>query len=275
MNTVTIMGILNITPDSFSDGGMYFNSVEDAVTRARQLIAEGADSIDIGGESTRPGSEFITAEDEIRRIIPVISAIRSEIDTNIPISVDTYKASVAEAALEHGATMVNSLGGFELDRKLAKVVAKYKCPICIYHIKGTPKTMQTGEITYTDIISDINEFFEKHIAIGSENGIKREQFILDPGIGFGKTVEQNIELIQRLDEFAPLSLPVLIGVSRKSHLATILKEKLSLSESPGTNERLEAALAETAIAIQNGATIIRTHDVLVTKKFVKVLETFL
>lgn len=275
MNKVKIMGILNITPDSFSDGGNYFQNVPMAVKRAQEMLQQGADILDIGGESTRPGSEGISALDEIKRVIPVIKAVRKEVGNGISISIDTYKTEVAKAALENGVNMVNSLGGIRSDANFAQTIKEFDCPLIIYHIKGTPKTMQTGKLLYNNIIDEIVEFFEEQIKFGVKIGIKRDRFIIDPGIGFGKTIEQNLEIIKNLNKFKKLDLPVLIGVSRKSHLGLILQNKLNLSKLPSTNERLEAALAETAIAISNGATIIRTHDILQTKKFITVLEELL
>lgn len=273
------MGILNSTPDSFSDGGKY-NSTGKAVKRVAQMLAEGADYIDIGGESTRRFSPFkysssqpINAEEEKQRVLPVIKAIRKHFGADIRLSIDTWKAEVAREALANGVNAVNSLGGFLFDEQLASVVAEYRCMIIIYHINGQPKTMQQGEISYADVVKEIGDFFESQIAVGETYGIKRDQFILDPGIGFGKTVEQNIEILKNLDRFSHFNLPILIGVSRKSHLGKILQESLQIETSHA--ERLEASLAETAVAIQNGAGIIRTHDIMQTKKFLAVLEKFL
>ncbi|OGG13073.1 dihydropteroate synthase [Candidatus Gottesmanbacteria bacterium RIFCSPHIGHO2_01_FULL_39_10] len=272
---ILLMGILNLTPDSFSDGGDYFKNVNKAVKRVEQMLTEGADSIDIGGESTRPGSAGITSEEELERIIPVIKTIRKKLGNGFPISVDTYKAPVADAALKSGATQVNSLGGFTFDPQLAQVIKQHDCSVVVYHIKGQPRTMQTGKIVYKDVIGDISKFFQNQIKLGMKAGLKKNQFIIDPGIGFGKTVEQNLEIIKRLHEFKKLDLPILIGVSRKSHLGNLLQQKLNLSEVPTAGKRLEASLAETAVAIQNGASIIRTHDVLETKRFITVLESLL
>jgi dihydropteroate synthase len=273
MQNVSIMGILNITPDSFSEGGVYFNNIEKAVLRTKEMLKEGADIIDIGGESTRPGSEEISEEKELGRVIPVIDAVRQKLGNDFSISIDTNKARVADTALTHGANMVNSLGGTSFDIKLADVIKKSGCKFAIYHIKGIPRTMQQGEITYTSVIKEIIDFFEEQIALGEKIGIKRSQFIIDPGIGFGKNLEQNLEIIRRLQEFKKLQLPIMIGVSRKSHLGMLLKSKLKLSKIPPPRERLEASLAETAISIIHGATIIRTHDVSQTKKFITVLES--
>lgn len=272
---IQIMGILNITPDSFSDGGNYFGSLSAAVKRAKEMIAEGANIIDIGGESTRPGSCKISTDEEIKRVLPVLLQIRKELGNTIPLSIDTYKSVVAKKALENGATIINSLGGASFDRKILDVVKEYDCPFIIYHIKGIPSTMQKRAIKYHNVIKEIKDFFEEQIRLGVSSGIKREQYIIDPGIGFGKTTENNIEIIKNLDKFTSLCLPLSIGVSRKGHIGTILQKELHLDNSPGPLERLEGSLAETAIAIQNGAQIIRTHDVKETKKFIAILEKFL
>lgn len=265
-----IMGILNVTPDSFSDGGLYIDP-QKAVLRAGEMIQEGADIIDVGGESTRPGSETISVEEEIKRVVSVIKEIRRDFPKSF-ISVDSCKSEVVEAAILAGADMVNSLGGFLFDKKLADTVAKFKCKVIIYHIKGEPRSMQKGEIIYKDVVGEIKQFFEDQIKFGLSKGLKREQFNVDPGIGFGKTVEQNLEIIKRLNEFQSLKLPIVIGVSRKNHLGAILQKELNLSALPLPTERLEAALSETAVAVLNGAAIVRTHDVLQTKKFLTVLD---
>jgi len=266
-----IMGILNTTPDSFSDGGLYLNP-QDAIKRAEQMLAEGADIIDIGGESTRPGSEKISAREEIKRVIPIIKIIKKQFPKTV-LSIDTWKHEVAEEAVKNGCTIINSLGGFTKDGNLVNIVVKSGCQIIIYHIKGNPSTMQKGQIMYTDVVEEISNFFDEQITFGKSKGVKKEQLILDPGIGFGKTLEHNLEIIKRLSEFKTFSLPIGVGISRKNHLGIILKDELGLETSP--TERVEAGLAETSIAVQNGATIIRTHDVLQTKKFLTVLEKFL
>jgi dihydropteroate synthase len=269
-----LIGILNSTPDSFSDGGLYYDDTEKAVARAKQMLTEGADIIDIGGESTRPGTEKIDSAEEIRRTLPVIKAINKHLPT-AKLSIDTWKSEVAREAMAGGCHMINSLGGFTFDKKLATVVGEFECPIIVYHIKGEPKSMQQGEITYTDVVAEITDFFTNQIALGTKSGLKKEQFILDPGIGFGKTVEQNIEIIKRLKEFETFNLPIAIGVSRKSHLGKLLQTELHLDKIPSPMERIEASLAETAVAVFNGANIIRTHDVQQTKKFLAVLERFI
>lgn len=271
---IKIMGILNITPDSFSDGGIYFGNIKKSVDRVSQMLSEGADIIDIGGESTRPGADKVSLNEELRRVLPVIKEVRRKLGSGFDLSIDTYKAEVAREALKVGANMVNSVGGFLFDKNMADIVVDINCPIAIYHIRGIPRSMQKTKIAYKDVIGEIMKFFEEQIDFGIKKGIKRSRFIIDPGIGFGKNVEQNIEIIRRLNEFKKLNLPILIGVSRKSHLGILLKEKLKLDGIPSTDERLEASLAETAIAVLNGATIVRTHDVLETKKFLAVIEEF-
>lgn len=266
-----VMGILNVTPDSFSDGGLFLDP-EKAVLRAERMLEEGADIIDVGGESTRPGSKSVSKDEELKRVIPVIKGIRKKLNKKIFISIDTYKAGVARGAIKAGANIINSLGGFLFDKKLASIVSEFRVPIIIYHIKGEPKSMQKGEVVYKDVIGEIKKFFEDQIKFGLSKGLRREQFIIDPGIGFGKTVEQNLEIIKRLSEFKSSKLPICIGVSRKSHIGTILKNELKLSNPPLPTERLEASLAETAVAVLNGARIVRTHDVLQTKKFLTALD---
>ncbi len=246
-----IMGILNITPDSFSDGGKYFEAklnlakvVEDAV----QMEKDGADFIDVGGESTRPGSENISIGEELDRVIPVISELKSKI--SLPVSIDTYKSEVAEEALKAGASIVNDISGFRFDDKLPAVTAKYNASCILMHIKGTPKDMQKDPV-YNDVVKEVYNYLQDSISIAKKYGI--EQIVTDPGIGFGKTLEHNIELIRNLSEFRKLGYPVLLGVSRKSFIDKIQKTPV--------DERLEATIAANTIGIINGANIIRVHDV--------------
>lgn len=269
-NKTLVMGILNVTPDSFSDGGLYFSAAK-AVLKAKKMIEEGADIIDVGGESTRPGSIPIPINEEIDRVLPVIKKIR-KLFPKIVIAIDSYKLKVVRSALLEGIDMINSMGGFSFDPNLAKVVKEFNAPIIIYHIKGKPKDMQKGKIKYKNLIGEIMKFFKEQIKIGEFHEIKRNKFIIDPGIGFGKTVDQNIEIIRKLSHFSLLKLPIAIGVSRKSHLGIVLQSELNLSTLPSPAERLEASLAETAVAVINGAKIVRTHDVLQTKKFLAVLD---
>ncbi|MFZ1320062.1 MAG: dihydropteroate synthase [Ignavibacteria bacterium] len=246
-----VMGILNITPDSFSDGGKYFDGKPDLdkiVSDAIRMEKEGADFLDVGGESTRPGSESISIDEEITRVVPVINAICKKV--NIPVSIDTYKSEVAEEALKEGACIVNDISGFRFDEKLPKVTAKYNASCILMHIKGTPKNMQQDPV-YEDVIKEISDYLETSADIAKDAGIK--QIILDPGIGFGKTFENNLEIIRNLSEFKKLGYPILLGTSRKSFLNKISS---SLPE-----KRLVGTIASNVIGILNGANLIRVHDV--------------
>ena len=265
------MGILNVTPDSFSDGGLYFDPKK-ALARVCEMVEQGADIIDVGGESTRPGSEPVLAEDELKRVLPVVKAIRKKFGKHVAKSGDTYITNEPEEGLKVGADMINSLGGFTFDNNLTDIVAKYRCPIVLYHIKGQPKTMQTNKIIYENVISEIKSFFRTQIDYGVKMGIERNKFILDPGIGFGKNLEHNLEIIRKFEEFKEFNLPLMVGVSRKSHLGLILQQALLLKEMPKPEERIEAGLAEVAMAVLKGASIVRTHDVSQTKKFLAVLD---
>lgn len=255
-----IMGILNVTPDSFSDGGRFFN-LTNAVAHAKQMAADGADMIDIGGESTRPGAEPVSLDEELRRVIPVIKAIRQEIDT--PISIDTYKAEVAEQALQAGANLVNDISALRFDDQMKRVVAKYKVPIVLMHMRGTPKTMQQNP-TYEDVVKEIIAFLRERIEAATAAGISRESIIIDPGIGFGKLGWHNLEILKRLAEFRVLGCPILIGTSRKAFIGQILKTEV--------NERLEGTLASVVISVLNGADIVRVHDVKAVKRAVAITD---
>jgi dihydropteroate synthase len=245
-----VMGILNVTPDSFYDGGRYAQ-VEAAVQRAVQMAEEGADVIDVGGESTRPGSQPVPEEEELRRVLPVIEAVRERVD--VPISIDTTKSHVAERALQAGACMVNDISGLGFDPRMAAVVAHYGALCCVVHIQGTPQTMQQNP-QYEDVVRDISRYFEERLARAQQAGIPRENIWLDPGIGFGKTVEHNLEILRRLREFTAFGLPILIGTSRKSFIGRILGGL-------PPEERLEGTAATVVIAIMNGANAVRVHDV--------------
>jgi dihydropteroate synthase len=253
-----IMGILNVTPDSFSDGGQYFDK-STAVKRAIQMVEDGADIIDIGGESTRPGSQPLAIEEELRRTLPVIEALTKEINT--PISIDTYKSEVAKRALDVGAAMVNDISGLRFDPEMPKVVSAYKIPVVIMHIKGTPKDMQKNPV-YEALIPEIMDYLRDSIRSAKESGIAEDMIIIDPGIGFGKTFEDNLEIIHNLHNFTLLEKPVLVGLSRKAFIGKIL-------DNVPAGERLEGTAAATAISIINGANIIRVHDV---KEMVKVAK---
>ncbi len=245
-----VMGILNVTPDSFYDGGRYAQT-EAAVRRALQMVEEGADVLDIGGESTRPGSLPVPEEEELRRVLPVIEAVRARVD--VPISIDTTKSRVAERALQAGACMVNDISGLGFDPRMAEVIARHGALCCIMHIQGTPQTMQQNP-QYEDVVRDISCYFEERLALAERAGIPRENIWLDPGIGFGKTVEHNLEILRRLREFTAFGLPILIGTSRKSFIGKILGDL-------PPEERLEGTAATVAIAIMNGANAVRVHDV--------------
>ncbi len=245
-----VMGILNVTPDSFYDGGRYAR-LEVAVQRALQMVEEGADILDIGGESTRPGSQPVSEEEELRRVLPVIEAVREQVD--IPISIDTTKSRVAERALQAGACMANDISGLGFDPRMARVVAQYGALCCIMHIQGTPQTMQQNP-HYDDVVRDISGYFEERLALAERAGVPREHIWLDPGIGFGKTVEHNLEILRRLRELTAFGLPLLVGTSRKSFIGRVLGDL-------PPEQRLEGTAATVAIAIMNGANAVRVHDV--------------
>jgi len=254
-----IMGILNVTPDSFYDGGKYLD-IAKAKERAEEMIKEGADIIDVGGESTRPGSERIKEEEELRRVIPVIKEIRKHFD--IPISIDTYKERVAEEAINAGANLINDISGL-VASNMVEVAKKYDVPVVIMHIMGNPKIMQKNPV-YEEVISDIIRSLRRKIEYAEMNGIKKENIIIDPGIGFGKTLEHNCEIIKRLKEFKTLGKPILVGPSRKSFIGKILDLPVE--------ERLEGTLAIVVLCIINGANILRVHDVKEVKRVAKVID---
>jgi dihydropteroate synthase len=248
------MGILNITPDSFSDGGKYYN-LDNAVEYALELVKQGADIIDVGGESTRPGAKEISLDDEINRVVPVIKSIRSV--SSIPISIDTYKSEVAQIALDSGANIINDISGLKFDSKMIDVVKEHNVPIVIMHIKGTPLNMQINPY-YDNIIDEIKSYFEKRINLCLDYGIPKTHIILDPGIGFGKQLNDNFTIIKELNTFIELGYPILIGPSRKSFIGLTLDLPV--------NDRLEGTAAAITASIMNGAHIVRVHDVLEMKR---------
>jgi len=260
-----VMGVLNITPDSFSDGGQFLEPRK-AVEQGRRLVDEGADILDVGGESTRPGSRPLPPEEELRRVIPVIEELSGKI--SIPISIDTRKAGVAEGALQAGAEMVNDVSALRHDGDMAEVVARWKVPVVLMHMRGTPETMQTDP-HYDDLIGEIRGFFRERMDFAISRGIAREGIILDPGIGFGKSLEEghNLILLKHLRSFQDLGQPLLVGTSRKAFLGRILNLP------PG--EREEGTLATVAVAIQNGANIVRAHEVKRTRRVVQVADAIL
>jgi len=245
-----IMGVLNITPDSFSDGGLYFDK-ESAVRHAHFLIESGADIIDIGGESTRPGSAALPLEEELRRTVPVIQAVAKLV--NIPVSIDTYKSEVARRALDAGASMVNDISGLRFDQGMPKVIAEYGVPVIVMHIKGTPKDMQRHPV-YEALIPEIMDYFRASIRLAADYGVPESRIIVDPGIGFGKNLDHNLAIIRNLREFTMLGRPVAIGVSRKSFIGKILGGVPPAS-------RVEGTAAAVTASILNGANIVRVHDV--------------
>jgi len=253
-----IMGVLNVTPDSFSDGGKYTN-VTDAVLHGIKMEAEGADIIDIGGESTRPSSEPVSVEVELDRVLPVIKKLKRKI--KIPISIDTYKSEVAREALQAGATIVNDISGLCFDEKMVDVIHERNASVVLMHIKGQPKTMQEHPY-YDDVVKEVKEHLAGCISKAVERGIK--QIIIDPGIGFGKRISDNLEIIRRLSEFQTLGYPILIGPSRKSFIGNILNLPV--------NQRVEGTAAAVAIAIMNGANIVRVHDVKEMSRVAKITD---
>jgi dihydropteroate synthase len=254
------MAILNITPDSFSDGGLYFDK-DKAITQGLRMVEEGADILDIGGESTRPGSKPLELDEELRRVIPVIESLTKELD--VPISIDTYKSAVALKAIEAGAEMVNDISGLHFDPELAEVVAKEDTPIVLMHIRGTPETMQKN-VHYNSLFSEVLQYLKDSIQRAESAGLDPEQIIIDPGIGFGKTVEDNLLIIKNLSEFRVLGKPILLGTSRKSFIGKILNADVG--------ERIEGSLASIAIGVLNGAHIIRCHDVPQAKRAITVAD---
>lgn len=256
-----VMGILNVTPDSFSDGGVYFNSA-DAVEQGLRMAEDGADIIDVGGESTKPGSDPVGLKEELQRTIPVIEALAGKI--NVPISIDTYKAEVAKQALKAGASMVNDISGLRADSGMATVVAEYGVPVVIMHMKGSPKDMQLNPV-YEALIPEIIDHMRISIRLAIKFGVKEDMIIIDPGIGFGKTTEHNLEIIGSLKEFTCLQKPVLVGVSRKAFIGKIVGDT-------GPLGRINGTAAAVAISVMNGANIVRVHDVSEMAEVVKVAD---
>jgi len=259
LSTPQVMGILNVTPDSFSDGGKY-TQFDYALEQAQQMIADGATIIDIGGESTRPGAEAVSEHDELARVIPVLKAIKQRF--NIVVSIDTSKASVMSAAIDAGADMINDVRALQNDGCLA-AIANSNIPVCLMHMQGIPRNMQNSP-SYDDVINDIIVFFQQRIDTCISAGIARERLILDPGFGFGKSLEQNFYLLANLSKFNQLGLPLLAGLSRKSMIGNLLNREVE--------QRLAGSLATAIIAAQQGAHIIRVHDVQETVDALKVLK---
>jgi dihydropteroate synthase len=245
----SVMGIVNVTPDSFSDGGVNQRPA-DAIATALRMISEGAAIVDVGGESTRPGAEPVTADDELRRVLPVLEAIAGE----LPVSIDTAKADVARRAVELGAELVNDVTALRGDVEMAEAVAESGAYLCLMHMLGEPRTMQ-HDPRYDDVVSDVKAFLEERLRFAVSAGIAEERICLDPGIGFGKTVDQNFELVRRLDELVALGRPIVVGFSRKSSLGKIL------GDPDARTGPLSASIAAAVAAYDRGATILRVHDV--------------
>ena len=263
-----IMGIVNVTPDSFSDGGNFF-SVDAAVAQGEKLAADGADILDIGGESTRPFSEPVTEEEEIRRVIPVIENLAKRL--TIPISIDTMKAAVARRAIEAGASIINDISALRFDPDMAEVAKAFDTPVVLMHMLGNPKTMQESP-SYDDLIFEIREFLENAIKRALRQGISKSKLIIDPGIGFGKTVSHNLMLIKHLGSFASLEVPILLGPSRKAFIRKLLKAEQSEELSPDLPIVEIGSQAAVAAAILHGAHIVRVHDVANTRATVRILD---
>ena len=266
-----LMGIVNVTPDSFSDGGKFFDT-ETAVAHGVKLAAEGADIIDIGGESTRPFSDFVTVDEEIRRVVPVIEKLAERV--SIPISIDTIKSGVARRAVAAGASIINDVSAQRFDPELAGVAVEFGTPMILMHMLGNPKTMQVSPV-YDDILADIRDFLADAIDKAEKHGISKSKIIIDPGIGFGKTLAHNLLLIRHLQFFQSLDTPILIGASRKSFLRKILKDEQVEDIPPDLPIVETGSQAAVAAAVLNGAHIVRVHDVANTLATVKILDAIM
>jgi dihydropteroate synthase len=253
-----LMGIVNVTPDSFSDGGLFLDAPA-AVSHAFELVTEGADILDVGGESTRPGAEPVSVDEELRRTLPVVEGIAGSGD-GIQVSIDTSKALVARAALAAGANLVNDVSAFRADPNMAQVVAETGAECCLMHMLGRPRTMQTDP-RYDDVVDDVRAFLEERMAFAVREGVPEDRIMLDPGIGFGKTVAHNLELLRRLDELCVLGRPLVVGTSRKNFLGMIQADAAGADEPVDVTERLPGTIATNVLAYERGARIFRVHDV--------------
>ena len=262
MEELKVMGVVNVTPDSFSDGGRYLDAGR-AVGHGRELVAEGADLLDVGGESTRPGSEGVSAEEEVARVGPVLEGLSS---AGVPISIDTSKRAVAAAALDAGAEIVNDVTALRADPELGDLCAERDCGLVLMHMLGTPRTMQESP-TYDDVVEDVKAFLAERIEFAIGRGIGEERIWLDPGIGFGKTLEHNLALLDRLGELRSLGRPICIGASRKSFIGKITGREVG--------ERLGGTVASNVLALANGADIFRVHDVRAVREALVVAEAIL
>jgi dihydropteroate synthase len=256
------MGIVNVTPDSFSDGGRFLRA-QDAIAHGLELAGEGAEILDVGGESTRPGAEPVSAEEELRRVLPVIEGLAAASDSmpaGPEISIDTSKRAVAEAAIEAGAGMVNDVSAFRADPAMAGLVASSGVDCCLMHMLGEPRTMQ-ADPRYDDVVDDVKSFLEQRLRFAVSEGVAEERILLDPGIGFGKTEHHNLELLRRLGELCELGRPILIGTSRKQFLGRIQARAAGLAEPAGVADRLAGTLASNVLAYERGARVFRVHEV--------------
>ena len=255
-----ILGILNVTPDSFSDGGRFFDP-DLAVAHAKEMVAQGADIIDVGGESSRPGSEPVSAREEKRRVLPVIEALADRVD--VPISIDTYKSEVAREALDRGASMVNDISGLKESPDMVDLVAQQGASLVVMHMRGRPKTMQKDP-RYKDVVKEVVSFLKGQADRACGAGVSKDRILVDPGIGFGKTVDHNLELIRELGAVRRLGYPVLIGTSRKSFIGHLLGTEV--------DDRLEGTIASNVVAVLNGADFVRVHDVREIKRALTITD---
>jgi dihydropteroate synthase len=253
------MGILNVTPDSFSDGGRFFNA-DAAIARGRALVEEGAEIVDVGGESTRPGAEPVSVAEELARVRPVLEGLADVGTLDARLSIDTCKAPVARAALDAGATLVNDVSAFRADPDMAGLVADSGADCCLMHMLGEPRTMQR-EPRYDDVVDEVRSFLEERLAFAVREGVGEDRVLLDPGIGFGKTVAHNLELLRRLKELVGIGRPLVIGTSRKSFLGRIAADAGAGAEEPGAESRLAGTIATNVLAYERGAAVFRVHDV--------------
>ena len=259
-----VMGILNVTPDSFSDGGLY-SDTDKALAHAREMAAAGADIIDVGGESTRPGAQPLSEDEELRRIVPIIERLAAELA--IPISVDTYKSNVAKKALGAGASIVNDISGLRFSPDMAQVAADHGAAVIIMHIKGTPRDMQQNPV-YADVVGEVRSYLEEGIGIAVQAGVERGKILIDPGIGFGKTLSHNLTILKRLDELRGLGRPIVLGTSRKKFIGSIL-------DIPVPEQRVDGTSATVTLGIERGASVVRVHDVARMGQVVRMTDAIL
>jgi dihydropteroate synthase len=263
-----VMGIVNVTPDSFSDGGRFL-AADAAVAQAEKMAAEGADIIDIGGESTRPYADDVPAQAEMDRVLPVIETVAQRVD--IPVSIDTTKATVAEAAVAAGASIINDIAALRLDEQMAAVAARHQVPLILMHMQGTPRTMQRNPV-YADLIADVRRFMQYAMDQAVAAGVKRDHLIIDPGIGFGKTIDHNLTLLARLEAFADMNAPILVGASRKTFIRKILSKERPQELAPDSLAVEIGSQAAVAAAVLHGAHIVRVHNVANTRAMVDILD---